>query len=113
MKPTTIALTIMLDLGDYQFKHIRLTTKFDESRFNTIRAEALQLAQSLEHVISFEIGQVTQFNSQQTEGSTRATTSEIKSRPFWSNIQSGSGIHFGVRESANPAHIESKRGQPL
>jgi hypothetical protein len=57
MQPTTIALTIVLDLGDYYFKQIRLTTPFDESRLRAIHAEARRLAHSLEHVIAFEIGQ--------------------------------------------------------
>lgn len=62
MKPAQIAITVMLDLGDYQFKHLRLTTEYDENRLAAIRAEAVTFVQNWEHVISFEIGEVYELN---------------------------------------------------
>jgi len=58
MVPDEIALTIHIDLGEYQFMYIRLTTQYDESRLDIIRTEAMEFVHSLEHVLSFEIGEV-------------------------------------------------------
>jgi hypothetical protein len=62
MKPVYVSLTIMLDLGAYQFKHLRFMTEYNENRLAAIRIEAINFAQSLEHVISFEIGEVYELN---------------------------------------------------
>jgi len=58
MTPCEIALTVQIDLGDYQFVHMRLTTKYDGNHLDTIRTEAMEFVRSLEHVISFELGEV-------------------------------------------------------
>jgi len=65
--PYEISLTIQIDLGDYQFTHIRLRTKYDENRLDTIRTEAMEFVHSLEHVISFEIGEVYQVQGPKNE----------------------------------------------
>jgi hypothetical protein len=58
MLPTEIALIIEIDLGEYEFKHLRLFVKYEESRLDEIKKEALEFVQSLENVISYEIAEV-------------------------------------------------------
>jgi hypothetical protein len=44
-----------------------LTTKYDENRLDTIKVEAMEFVRSLEHVISFEIGEVYQVQDPKDE----------------------------------------------
>ncbi|MBI3653503.1 MAG: hypothetical protein HY231_20935 [Acidobacteria bacterium] len=58
MTPSEVAITVVIDLGEYEFKPIRLTTKYDAGHLETIKQEARQFIQDLQNVISFEIGEV-------------------------------------------------------
>jgi len=87
MPPDDIALTIELDLGNYQFKYVRLTTKYDERRLHTIRTEVIELIQSLDNVISYEIGEVYQVQRPKDEerpcGGEAGLDGFLEKHPTW------------------------------
>lgn len=66
ISPTELVLTIVIDLGGYEFKHIRLKTKFDDIRLTQLESEAMRYVSGLDNVIWFEIAKAYRGSSPRT-----------------------------------------------